>query len=454
MREYGIPLVSSEFVCSTKHAWPLWCSAWIAQIGRVATGLLLLGVVERGIAGEVSTWPQWRGPDRDGIVRGRTWPDRIDSAHLKLRWRVELEPSYSGPILTEDRVFTTETRNKSTEVVSAWDRVSGEKLWEKSWEGALSVPFFARANGDWIRSTPAWDGRHLYVAGMRDVLVCLDGQNGNVIWRRDFPKEEGSTLPTFGFVSSPLIDGEFLYTQAAEAVLCLNRSTGEIVWRQMRDGGGMNGSAFSSPYIATLAGKRQLLVQTRTTLAGLDPESGKVLWSEDIPAFRGMNILTPVTQGNRVFTGAYGGRSHAWDIVADGDGYRVQKAWEYKAQGYMTTPVLVEGRLYYLLRNQRFLCLDWASGREMWTSSKSFGKYLSLIAQNDRILALDERGLLFLIEANGRDLKILDERRVGSDTWAHVAVSGSQVCIRELKALALYDWASPTQASNEDSLKP
>ena len=71
----------------------------------------------------------------------------------------------------------------------------------------------------------------------------------------------------------------------------------------------MYGSAFSSPYIAEIADKRQLLVQTRRALAGVELESGQVLWSQDIEAFRGMNILTPVAYGDTVFTSAYGGRS-------------------------------------------------------------------------------------------------------------------------------------------------
>ena len=118
----------------------------------------------------------------------------------------------------------------------------------------------------------AWDGERLYVAGMRDVLVCLNGTDGTVVWRRDFVSELKTPLPAFGFVSSPLVDGDHLYTQAGASVARLDKRTGAIQWRAMTDEGGMNGSAFSSPVMATLAGKRQLVVHTRTTLAGLDPE--------------------------------------------------------------------------------------------------------------------------------------------------------------------------------------
>jgi outer membrane protein assembly factor BamB len=121
-----------------------------------------------------TVWNQWRGPTRDGQVGGPAWPARLSDGFLKLLWRVPLGPSYSGPIVTKDLVFTTETRNKESEVVHALDRKTGKERWRAEWKGAMTVPFFAASNGSWIRSTPACDGASLYVAGMRDVLVCLD----------------------------------------------------------------------------------------------------------------------------------------------------------------------------------------------------------------------------------------------------------------------------------------
>ena len=89
----------------------------------------------------------------------------------------------------------------------------------------------------------------------------------------------------------------------------LDKQTGETVWRSLQDSGGMNGSAFSSPMKATIAGKPQILVQTRERLAGVDEITGEELWSQEIEAFRGMNILTPVVFGDAIFTSTYGGKS-------------------------------------------------------------------------------------------------------------------------------------------------
>lgn len=390
------------------------------------------------------SWPQWRGPNRDGTINAPAWPKSLDEQNLRQRWKVELGPSYSGPIVTADRVFTTESREARAETVRAFDRTTGRELWKAEWEGAIKVPFFARANGDWIRSTPAWDGDALYVAGMRDVLVCLDGQDGSVRWRHDFPKEDRTEVPTFGFVCSPLIDGDSVYVQAGEGLARLDKKSGKVQWRSLQDGGGMNGSAFSSPILATLAGKRQLVVQTRTRLAGVDPVNGSEIWSTPVEAFRGMNILTPlVVSSNRVFTSTYGGKTQAFDIVQDTNSFKVVPAWSYKAQGYMTSPVLIDGHAYLHLKNQRALCIDASTGTERWTSSEGFGKYWSLVANQDRILALDERGVLLLLNANPSRLEILSRRKLADDSWAHVAVAGQEIFIRELNALAAYDWSTP-----------
>lgn len=388
-------------------------------------------------AEEPAVWPQWRGPSRDGIVGGKTWPSEISNGKLKQNYRIELGPSYSGPIVSADKVFVTETVDAEREVVRALDRKTGKELWSTEWTGALSVPFFAKANGDWIRATPAFDGTNLYVAGMRDVLVCLDAESGAEKWRVDFVEKLGTALPQFGFVCSPLVDGNAIYVQAGAAVCKLNKDSGDIIWRTLDDGGGMMGSAFSSPIIATIRGTRQLVVQTRSRLAGVDLESGKELWGQDVPAFRGMNILTPTVVGDSVFTSSYGGGSFLYN-VADAE---VTDLWRNKVQGYMSSPIVHDGHVYLHLRNQRFACIDLETGKEDWIS-KPYGQYWSLVAQGSRILALDERGDLLLLNANPEEFDLVDSFHVSDEpTWAHLAVCGDEIFIRDLKGITSYTWS-------------
>jgi outer membrane protein assembly factor BamB len=277
---------------------------------------------------------------------------------------------------------------------------------------------------------------------MRDVLVALDVTDGSEQWRLDFVKELGTPLPDFGFVCSPLVADGSVFVQAGGGVVRVDAARGRIQWRALEDGGGMMDSAFSSPIIATLGDKRQLIVQSRSHLAGLDLESGSTLWSQPVKAFRNMNILTPVVHGDIVFTSTYGGRTIGYRVTRADDAFTVEEAWLHKSQGYMSTPVVIGDHAYHHLRSQRVMCLDLGTGEEAWTSPRSFGKYWSLVAQGDRILALDQKGELFLLRATPDAFELIDSREVSeSEAWAHVAVAGGQLFVRSLNALTAWNWS-------------
>ena len=412
----------------------------LGKLLLVATITLTASSVVWGQDQPTPIWNQWRGPTRDGLVSGSSWPTALSEKNLTQLWRVELDSSYSGPIVSESAVFVTGTAEKKTEVVCALDRKTGKELWRVQWPGALSVPFFAASNGSWIRSTPAFDGDSLFVAGMRDVLVSLNAQTGKEQWRVDFVEEFKSPLPAFGCVSSPLLDGDSLYVQAGASLVKLEKQTGKIVWRVLKEDGGMMGSAFSSPFMGTLAGQRQLLVQTREKLAGVNPITGDVLWEQKVPSFRGMNILTPVIFGDGIFTSSYQNKSWLFNVSKSEETFQAKEAWNNNAQGYMTTPVVIDGHAYLHLQNQRFACINLTTGERTWTS-KPYGKYSSLVAQRDLILALDQKGELLLLKANPNEFKLLGQRKVSDqDTWAHLAVCGDEVFVRELNALSVFRW--------------
>lgn len=412
---------------------------------RILSSLLVASIAifcQSSLVGQdkLSVWNQWRGPQRDGLIDGPAWPVSLNEKVLQRSWRVELPPSYSGPVVSESAVFVTGTENEESEVVYALDRRSGKELWKSKWSGAMTVPFFAASNGSWIRSTPAFDGKSLFVAGMRDILVSLNSETGEEQWRVDFVEQLKTPLPAFGFASSPLLDGEWLYVQAGSSFIKLDKNTGRIVWRVLKDDGGMMGSAFSSPVVATLAGKRQILVQTRQKLAGVDPDSGDVLWEQEVPSFRGMNILTPVPVGDGVFTSSYQNKSWLFGVSTSDGKFACAETWSNSVQGYMSTPVVIDDHAYMHLQNQRLTCIDLRTGERRWTSTP-FGKYCSMVAHNDLILALDERGLLLLLRANPKEIELLDERKVSDDeTWAHIAVSGKDVIVRELNAVSVFHW--------------
>jgi outer membrane protein assembly factor BamB len=274
---------------------------------------------------------------------------------------------------------------------------------------------------------------------MRDVLVCLDARSGSVIWKLDFVAATGTSPPSFGFVSSPLVSKGYVFVQAGASLAKVDKATGEIIWQTLKGAGGMYGSAFSSPTLATIAGTEQLVVQTRGQLAGVDPKDGKVLWSQDVVAFRGMNILTPTIVGDSVFTSSYGGRSTMFRISREDAGWTIRESWTHKSQGYMSSPVVIDGHIYLHLRNQRFVCLEAQTGDECWTT-RPFGKYWSMVANGNQLLALDQTGELLLIEATPAEFRLIDRRRVADNSWAHLAIVGNELFVRDLEAAKKFEW--------------
>jgi outer membrane protein assembly factor BamB len=367
-------------------------------------------------------------------------------------WRKELGDGYPGPIVSADRVFTVETFDRKREIVRAFDRKTGQQVWERGWDGSMNVPFFSAKNGDWVRSTPAFDGECLYVGGMRDLLVCLDASTGEIRWQVDFMERYASPLPKFGLVCSPLVVADAVYIQAGSGFVKLDKRTGASVWRCLEDAGGMYGSAFSSPVYETILGQAQLVVQTRDLLAGVDPERGEVLWKQEVKAFRGMNIQTPVVVDDLLFTSCYGGASILYKLTRDPAGFSVAEVWrDKKSQGYMSTPVVVGGNIYFHRKDQRFSCLDPATKEILWRSPP-LGRYCSLVSNGKEVLALNQKGELLLFEATPEQFNLLDRREIAEqDTWGHLAVAGDQLFVRELRAIAAYRWRNPPLAGSASS---
>ena len=209
----------------------------------------------------------------------------------------------------------------------------------------------------------------------------------------------------------------------------------------MKDERAMYGSAFSSLVIAEVAGKNQLLAQTREELAGLDIASGKVMWRYKVKSFRGMNILTPTIIGDTLFTSTYGGGSSLFTISTDNQGMNVSKTWSHKTEGYMSSPIIHEGHRYMHGRDKRFHCFEAKTGNLKWSSVKKFIHYASLVSNKERALALTADGNLLLIELTPSGFKLVDTHKISdSPTWAHLAVCGEELFVRELKGLAKLQW--------------
>jgi outer membrane protein assembly factor BamB len=391
-------------------------------------------------AAEPATWPQWRGPTRDCVTTGPAFPDHLDS--LKQSWRVDLGPSYSGPVVLADRVIVTESPDESTERVKVLDRATGKELWKAEWKAGLHVIAEAKSRGEAIRATPASDGRIVCVGGMRDVLVAFDVADGKELWRVDFMKEYSGNQPDMGMTSSPLIDGDAVYTLAAASIVRVNAKTGKVEWRTLTDNPKLEGGATSSVLLTKFGDRKVLVALNRKNLTLVDPETGKILWKQEVAAYRNTTTITPVLIGETgIFVSMIGGRSLRFDVTATADKVSAKRTWDVTQVAYMTTPVLIGDHLYAHLQSQRFACLDTKTGRAKWTSEQLFGEYWSMAVRGDRILALDQKGTLYLVHATPEKFDLLDQRKLGdTEAWAHLAVCGDEVFVRDMKCLTAYRW--------------
>jgi len=374
------------------------------------------------------------------MTQGAAWPESLQSPLLVEAWRRELPPSFSGPIVSADTVYVTFTRNEQTEGVLALDREEGTERWQTEWPGTMQVAALGTSMGSWIRATPAHDGQHMFVAGMPDLLVCLDAQSGQLQWRADFHARYGTPLPELGFVSSPLVVDEGVYVQAADSFIRVDKRTGESVWRCLERKDVGQGS-YSSPDFAVIAGQPQLLVANIPSIAGVDPATGTVLWQRELDSYDQGCILAPIAFDNGIFTSTRASRTGFYPLTVQDGRFTISDGWKSKLVVYMSSPIVADNHAYLHLKNGRFACIDLRTGAEQWISDRTFGTYCSMICRGDRILALTNDGLLLLLQATPTAFTLLDSRTVSSEeTWGHLALAGQMLYVRAKSSLIAYRW--------------
>jgi outer membrane protein assembly factor BamB len=272
----------------------------------------------------------------------------------------------------------------------------------------------------------------------------LDTRTGEERWKIDFPAQFSTPLQPFGAACSPIIVNDFIYVQLGGGLTKISLADGTVQWRVLEgEDSMMSKGAFSSPTVATIAGTKQLVVQTREQLCGVSLENGEVYWKEAIEAFRGMNILTPTIVGDRIFTAAHSGISQLFEITNAGE-WKVSEVWNQKTQGYMSSPVVIEKNIYMHMKNERAVCLSLTDGEIQWTGPPA-SKYWSMIHNGNRILALSADGQLRLINATPAKYEVIDTVKVAEDSWAYLALieqpdQSPLVVVRALDELAVYRW--------------
>ena len=422
-------------------------------IGGWAAAMLVLGALAVGSAAQGSDWPQWRGPNRDGQAVGGQLPDELPAA-LHQIWKVPVGGGQSSPIVVGDRVFI-HARQGEDEVVLALSASTGEELWRHGYAVSYEPRTAAIQYGPGPKSTMLAEAGMVYSFGIRERLLALDADSGEVRWKKTFDDLYEAPYPVWGTASSPLIEGDLLIVPIGTtgneeqedrgALVAYDKTTGEEVWRV--DGP----PAYASPVAFDHGGVRQIVTLDDVSFFGVGATDGDPLWS--LPFTTAFQQNTPTTlryDGNFILSGyQWGTAAIKVEPPAKANGaWSVSEVWKTTdAELYMDSPVLVGDHLYFRSNKRAgaFVCLDPATGDVVWQGPGRWAAYASVIAVDDRLLVLTDEAQLKVIAADPSGYRELASWEVAdSTTWAHVALAGSRVYVKDEEHLAAFDLAVTT----------
>ena len=401
-----------------------------------AATLIVVGAVSLSSQSTSSDWPQWRGPDRNGLSKETgllsQWPRSGPAA----AWSASMLGAGYGSIAVQgDRVYVQGMRNRQS-VVSTLNRADGKPVWVR-----ILGPAGDNDRGPGPRSTPTIDGDRVYALSETGDLVCLRAADGMVIWQRNILKEFKGGNPNWLLSESPLIDGDHVIVTPGgrgAGVVALDKMSGKTVWasKDLSDGAG-----YSSPIVADVGGVRTIMAFTADAGVGVRASDGKLMWRNSSASNGTANIATPVYSDGKVFfTSSYGAGGALLGLRASGNEVRAQEIYLTRdMKNHHGGVVLVNGYIYGF-NDSILTCLEFASGKMVWRD-RSVGKGAVTYADG-HLYILSEDNVVGLVEATpagyrekGR-FSIADQ---GLPSWAHPVVSGGRLYIRNQGTLTSYD---------------
>lgn len=384
-------------------------------------------------------WPAWRGPDATGVAIDGN-PPVSWSETSNIRWKVDIPGlGHSTPIVWEDHVFvTTAVRttggpaNTYRFIVLAYDRNDGEILWQTTvTEEAVTEQ--THEDASMASGSPMTDGEHLYAYFGSRGLFCLDFQ-GNVIWERDFGHQRKRS--DFGEGDSPALYGNRIVVlwdhEGQSAIYCVDKNTGNDVWKMDRN----EPSSWTTPLILSYDGKIQVITAASNRVRSYDLDNGQLLWecgglTENVipnPVFAdGTLYVMSGYRGNALMAIRLAGAKG--DITGTG-----AILWTSSVNTpYVPSPLLFDGRLYFLRQNSGALsCLDAATGKVNYGGEMLNGLgvvYAAPVAAQDRIYVTGGTGLTVVLKA-GAELQVLSQNKLEDSFTASAAVAGDDIYLR------------------------
>ena len=405
-------------------------------------------------------WPQWRGPERLAVWQETGIVDQLPE-QLQVAWRTPLRAGYSGPAVADGRVFITDWAEDpdsrtldGTERALALDEQSGEVLWTHEWHTSYRILSVAYAIGP--RTTPTVDGDRVYVVGGTGRLFCLDVATGRVVWEKDYVAEYGTSVPTWGIVSAPLVDGDRLITvvggEPDALVVAFDKHTGEEVWRAIEVTSEMG---YAQPVIYEAGGVRQLIIWHPQALASLDPETGELYWEQPWDVGMGVTVATPVRSGDYLLVSQFFNGSLMVRLNQDRPAathlWQGQSRSELPGQtdtihAMVTTPVIIGDYVYGVDSYGELRGLDARTGRRLWMSpdmtAQARWSTAFLVRHEDRYFVNNDDGDLILARFTPESYVELSRTRLIEPT----ANSGTRTPHGRIDA-RLVNWSHPAYAN-------
>lgn len=370
-------------------------------------------------------WPQWRGPDRNGVSAEKGWSADWSAEGPKRLWKGKIGVGYSSVAVSNGRLYTMGNIDE-TDHVFCLDANTGKELWKHSY------PCSSRDPNDYhgTRCTPAVEGSRVFSVSREGHFFCLDANSGKPLWSKNYRTDYGASPPKWGFSASPLVEGDLVIVEVGTkgaSVVAFNKATGEEVWKA---GSGRPG--YSSPVAFTHEGKRAVAVLTASALAGRSLADGKELWRFPWKTSYDVNAATPVIEGDKAFVS--GGYNHGCALVQF-SASPPKVLWENKnMRNHVNSCVLWQGHLYGFDESE-LRCLDLQTGDVKWTD-RSHGKG-SLIVADGKLIIYSDRGKLSTAEASSAGYKELASAQVlgGRSTWAVPVLANGKIYCRSLENL-------------------
>jgi outer membrane protein assembly factor BamB len=360
-------------------------------------------------------WPQWRGPQRNGISAQKDWNSQFGQ-ELKPLWSVNVGAGFSSVAVVGGRAYTMGYKDAQERIVCLQVDNKGQQVWQYPYK-------CGKVQYDGPRATPTVEGNRVYALGAMGDITCLDLE-GKKIWAKNLKTDLGLTLPNWGFAGSPVVHGKNLILNAGKAGLALDKATGNVAWQTGKDAAG-----YASPVLFKQGGKDALAVFGAKALYVVDPANGQVLHSTPWATDYDVNAPDPlpVGAGGLFITSGYG-RGCA---LVDPSG---KIAWENKnMSAHFSSPVLVGDYIYGVDGNagskNSVVCLEAKTGQKTW--SYPAGNMAGLIVDDNRLLVNTDGGLLLAGPLSPQEFKPTGSAKVGTgNIWSPPALAEGKAFLR------------------------